>query len=122
MSSSDFYRQMLDSAGVGLWHLDYRDVDVTQYMASYPTEASLLRAIVRRPDLFHDALDEAFVEADAEWRGRNAFFRGSYVWSHYYGNFDQDNTTTTNDAAIFYGSSFISDPYGRIGAAPDTPQ
>ena len=26
------------------------------------------------------------------------FVRGSYTWSHYYGNFDQDNSTTANDA------------------------
>lgn len=50
---------------------------------------------------------------DAEWRGRNAYLKGSYVWSHYYGNFDQDNTTTVNDANTFIGSSFIADGAGR---------
>jgi hypothetical protein len=35
------------------------------------------------------------------------------VWSHYYGNFDQDNTTDGNDANIFVGSSFIADGAGR---------
>jgi len=64
------------------------------------------------------ALDGAFtkyyeVSAEAEWRGQNAFFRGSYVWSHYYGNFDQDNSTTSNDSNIFVGSSFIADGAGR---------
>ena len=39
--------------------------------------------------------------------------RGSYTWSHYYGNFDQDNTTTDNDANIFIGSSNIADGAGR---------
>lgn len=63
-------------------------------------------------------LDGAFtkyyeVNAEAEWRGENAFFRGSYVWSHYYGNFDQDNSTTSNDANTFIGSSFIADGAGR---------
>ena len=48
------------------------------------------------------ALDGAFTKyyelgAEAEWRGRNGYFRGSYVWSHYYGNFDQDNSTNDND-------------------------
>jgi len=62
-------------------------------------------------------LDGAFtkyyeVAADAEWRGTKAHFRGSYVWSHYYGNFDQDNTTTDNDQNIFVGSSFIGDGPG----------
>lgn len=63
-------------------------------------------------------LDGAFskyyeVGAEAEWRGRNASLRGSYVWSHYYGNFDQDNTTTDNDQAIFVGSSNLADGAGR---------
>ena len=39
--------------------------------------------------------------------------RGSYTWSHYYGNFDQDSTTTGNDANIFIGSSNIADGAGR---------
>ena len=50
---------------------------------------------------------------ETEWRGRNAFARGSYTWSHYYGNFDQDNSTTGNDANIFIGSSNIADGAGR---------
>jgi hypothetical protein len=63
-------------------------------------------------------LDGAFtkyyeVSLEAERRGPKTFFRGSYVWSHYYGNFDQDNTTTENDQSIFIGSSFIGDGAGR---------
>jgi hypothetical protein len=63
-------------------------------------------------------LDGAFTKyyelsADAEYRGRNAFFRGSYVWSHYYGNFDQDNTSGSNDLNIFIGSSWLADGSGR---------
>jgi hypothetical protein len=63
-------------------------------------------------------LDGAFTKyweagLESEWRGEKAFVRGSYVWSHYYGNFDQDNSTTNNDAAIFVGSSFIADGAGR---------
>jgi hypothetical protein len=50
---------------------------------------------------------------EAEWRGNKTFVRGSYTWSHYYGNFDQDNTTTVNDANSFIGSSFIADAAGR---------
>ncbi|MGH9311251.1 MAG: carboxypeptidase regulatory-like domain-containing protein, partial [Vicinamibacterales bacterium] len=45
---------------------------------------------------------------ESEWRGPRAFVRGSYTWSHYYGNFDQDNTTSVNDANSFIGSSFIA--------------
>jgi hypothetical protein len=53
------------------------------------------------------------VTVESEWRGARAFLRGSYTWSHYYGNFDQDNTTTDNDANIFVGSSFLADGAGR---------
>ena len=66
-------------------------------------------------------LDGAFTKyyeagLEAEWRNRNAYVRGSYVWSHYYGNFDQDNAASTgglNDSNIFIGSSFIADGAGR---------
>ncbi len=54
---------------------------------------------------------EASIEAD--WNRDNLFLRGSYVWSHYYGNFDQDNSSTENDDNIFIGSSFIADDPGR---------
>jgi hypothetical protein len=53
------------------------------------------------------------VTLESEWRGARAFVRGSYTWSHYYGNFDQDNSTDNNDANIFIGSSFIADGAGR---------
>ena len=65
-------------------------------------------------------LDGAFTKylegtAETEWRGSKAVVHGSYTWSHYYGNFDQDNTTfnTNNDQAIFIGSSNIADGAGR---------
>ncbi len=53
------------------------------------------------------------VTLESEWRGKQAFVRGSYTYSHYWGNFDQDNSTTGNDAAIFIGSSNIADGGGR---------
>lgn len=63
-------------------------------------------------------LDGAFskyyeASVESEYRGNKTYFRGSYVWSHYYGNFDQDNTTTENDQAIFVGSSNLADGAGR---------
>jgi hypothetical protein len=65
-------------------------------------------------------LDGAFTKywetgLEAEWRGSKAYFRGSYVWSHYYGTFDQDNSSTAadNDANRFVGSSNIADGAGR---------
>ena len=53
------------------------------------------------------------VTLEAQWRGSKAFVSGSYSHNHYWGNFDQDNTTTGNDANIFVGSSFIGDGAGR---------
>jgi hypothetical protein len=50
---------------------------------------------------------------ESEWRGKKAFVRGSYTHSRYWGNFDQDNSTVGNDAAIFIGSSNIADGGGR---------
>src|SRR3954468_3190109 len=65
-------------------------------------------------------LDGAFTKhyeatAESDWQGKNVFLRGSYTWSHYYGNFDQDNTSpnNTNDAARFIGSSNLGDAAGR---------
>jgi hypothetical protein len=64
-------------------------------------------------------LDGAFTKyweatAESEWRGDKTFVRGSYTWSHYYGNFDQDNTTgVENDMNTFIGSSNIADGAGR---------
>ena len=50
---------------------------------------------------------------ESEWRSDKTWVRGSYTWSRYYGNFDQDNSTTANDANVFIGSSFIGDGAGR---------
>jgi hypothetical protein len=65
-------------------------------------------------------LDGAFskyLEATTEtsWRGTNLSVNGSYTLSHYYGNFDQDNTSfnTANDASVFIGSSNVGDGAGR---------
>ena len=63
-------------------------------------------------------LDGAFnkyyeLNFESDWRHNKLFVRGSYTWSHFYGNFDQDNTTSVNDASVFIGSSFIADGPGR---------
>ncbi len=65
-------------------------------------------------------LDGAFTKyleatAESEWRGNKLTLNGSYTWSHYYGNFDQDNTSfnTANDTSIFIGSSNIGDGPGK---------
>jgi len=54
---------------------------------------------------------EATVES--EYKSAKTYVRGSYTYSHYYGNFDQDNSTVGNDANIFVGSSNIADDAGR---------
>ena len=65
-------------------------------------------------------LDGAFTKyleatAETEWRGSKASVHGSYTWSHFYGNFDQDYSTVNNlnDMASFIGSSFLGDAAGR---------
>jgi hypothetical protein len=50
---------------------------------------------------------------ETEYRSDKTYLRASYTWSKYYGNFDQDNSTTANDANVFIGSSFIGDAAGR---------
>jgi hypothetical protein len=86
----------------------------------YISNLAAIRAEIGGSSYVIAALDGAFTKyyeagLEAEWRGRNAYVRGSYVWSHYYGNFDQDNSTTNtaNDQNIFIGSSNIADGAGR---------
>lgn len=65
-------------------------------------------------------LDGAFTKyleatLESSWTGDKLSISGSYTASHFYGNFDQDNTSfsSANDAAIFIGSSNIGDGPGR---------
>jgi hypothetical protein len=64
-------------------------------------------------------LDGAFtkyyeVTLESDYRLGNALVRGTYTWSQYYGNFDQDNTSSVSyDFAQFLGSSIIADGGGR---------
>ncbi len=65
-------------------------------------------------------LDGAFTKyyeatAETEYQTGRLTLNSSYTWSHYYGNFDQDNSSfgNANDAAIFIGSSNIGDGAGR---------
>jgi hypothetical protein len=50
---------------------------------------------------------------EAEWQYDNFYLTGSYTWSQYQGNFDQDNTSSVNDANRFVGSSNLADGRGR---------
>lgn len=63
-------------------------------------------------------LDDAYTKywefsVEAEWVGERSYLNASYVRSRYTGNFDQDNTTNTNDANSFIGSSYLADGVGR---------
>lgn len=57
---------------------------------------------------------EASMEVD--YKSENFFSTSSLVWSHYYGNFDQDGSTRfNNDQGTFIGSSNIADSwYGQL--------
>jgi hypothetical protein len=88
--------------------------------AANPAGSGLLGAIGSGSGYVIAELDGAFTKyyegtLESDYNHGNVFVRGSYTWSHYYGNFDQDNTSfnTGNDAAIFIGSSNIGDGAGR---------
>jgi hypothetical protein len=85
-----------------------------------PDLAAMLAQIGNGSSYVIAELDGAYtkyydVTVESEWRGKNAFVRGSYTWSRYTGNFDQDNSTSgaNNDNNIFIGSSNIADGAGR---------
>ncbi|WP_250458875.1 carboxypeptidase regulatory-like domain-containing protein [Microbulbifer litoralis] len=63
-------------------------------------------------------LDDAYTEylefsVQASWTGDRTYLNASYTYSDYTGNFDQDNTTSANDANTFIGSSYLGDGIGR---------
>jgi hypothetical protein len=83
----------------------------------YIPDLAIVRAEIGGSSYVIAELDGAFTKyyeaaLESDWRGNKTFVRGSYVWSHYYGNFDQDNTTVGNDANIFIGSSNLADGRG----------
>jgi hypothetical protein len=83
--------------------------DLTQRLAQIGSGSSY---VIAELDGAFTKFYEATVES--EWQGEKTFLRGSYTWSHYYGNFDQDNTTgLNNDMNTFIGSSNIADGAGR---------
>ena len=66
-----------------------------------------------------DELDGAFskyyeLSVEADWTRDRLFVNGSYTWSHYYGNFDNDNVSGDNDRDLFIGSSSFGDGAGRM--------
>jgi hypothetical protein len=90
----------------------------TNPTAANPAGTGLRGAIGSGSSYVIAELDGAFtkyyeVTMESDYRRGNAWLRGTYTWSHYYGNFDQDNTSTTYDFATFIGSSNIADGGGR---------
>ncbi|HVS32679.1 MAG TPA: carboxypeptidase regulatory-like domain-containing protein [Thermoanaerobaculia bacterium] len=89
-------------------------------LGSVATPGSIRNAIGSGSSYVIANLDGAFTKyyeatMESTWRGGPVYLSGSYTWSHYYGNFDQDNSSfsSANDAAIFIGSSNIADGAGR---------
>jgi hypothetical protein len=86
--------------------------DLTNQLATLGGGSNFSYVVAQLDNSFTKYYEASF---ETEWKGSNAYFRGSYVWSHYYGNFDQDNSTTgaSNDSNIFIGSSNIADDFGK---------
>ncbi len=66
-----------------------------------------------------DELDGAFskyyeLSLEADYNTDRIALTGSYTWSHYYGNFDNDNVSGDNDRDLFIGSSSFGDGAGRM--------
>jgi len=53
------------------------------------------------------------LSAEATYQTSRYYLNASYTWSHYYGNFDQDNVSGGNDNNLFIGSSNLADGKGR---------
>lgn len=90
------------------------------YIPDLPARLNAIGGVINNQFYVIANLDGAFTKyyeatTETEWHHRNISMTGSYTWSHYYGNFDQDNTSanTLNDANRFIGSSNIADAAGR---------
>ena len=84
----------------------------------YVPDLNAVRAEIGGSSYVIAALDDAYTRyweaaVELEWRGARGYLNASYVHSRYTGNFDQDNTSTNNDANLFIGSSNLADGYGR---------
>ncbi len=78
---------------------------------SYRAEVGGSSYVIAELDDAYTSYNELSIEA--EWKGERSYLNASYVWSHYYGNFDQDNVSGNNDANLFIGSSNLADGRGR---------
>jgi hypothetical protein len=85
--------------------------DLVAQLATVGVTGSAGSYVIAQLDGAYSKYYEATLES--EWNSGNMFVRGSYTWSHYFGNMDQDNTTGANDANVFIGSSNVADGGGR---------
>ncbi len=91
---------------------NYPQEDYVPELGAFRAEIGGSSYVIAELDFAFSKYYEASFEAD--YQANDLFFRGSYVWSHYYGSFDQDNSTGfNNDANLFIGSSNIADFAGR---------
>tara|TARA_R110002167_G_scaffold181944_3_gene382301 strand:- start:322 stop:3252 length:2931 start_codon:yes stop_codon:yes gene_type:complete len=51
---------------------------------------------------------------EGDYTANNMYLNVSYVWSNYFGNYDQDITSTASDGNLFVGSSNLGDGKGRM--------
>ncbi len=94
---------------------------VPQHIADkglYIPELNDYRAEVGGSSYVIAELDDAYTKywefsVEAEWQGDRTYLNASYVYSHYYGNFDADRVSGTSDANRFIGSSSLADGRGR---------
>jgi hypothetical protein len=87
-------------------------LNLTDRLTQIGVSSSNSAYVITELDRAYTKYYEATVES--EYRSTKVYIRGSYTWSKYYGNFDQDNTSSTdNDANRFIGSSNIGDGAGR---------
>ncbi|MBV1910687.1 MAG: carboxypeptidase regulatory-like domain-containing protein [Kangiellaceae bacterium] len=85
--------------------------DYIPELQSYRDEVGGSSYVIAELDDGYTSYNELAIEA--EWKGDRTYLNASYTWSHYYGNFDQDNVSGSNDANLFIGSSNLADGRGR---------
>ena len=84
----------------------------------YIPELDSYRAEVGGSSYVIAELDGAYTKyyelnVEATYQTDRYYLNASYVWSNYFGNFDQDNVSGTVDANRFIGSSLLADGRGR---------
>jgi hypothetical protein len=90
-----------------------RDLYIPDLTAQLAQIGSGSTYVIAELDGAYSRFNEVTLETDWHSQDGKTQLNASYTWSEYYGNFDQDNTTTANDANIFIGSSFVADGAGR---------